>query len=57
MSVISKEDFNKLDHIDRRKIVHKQICPYCNGRIVCIPITEYNYKLECEDCEEIFEEE
>ena len=57
MSTISKKDFNDLDHTDRRKIVHKQICPFCNGRIVCIPISEYDYKLECEDCEEIFEEE
>jgi len=54
MSVIKKEDFLNLDHQDRRKIVHKQSCPFCNGRIVCNPITDYTFVRECEDCEEIF---
>jgi len=57
MSTISKKDLNDLDHSDRRKIWSKQICPYCNGKVVCRPITDYNYIVECEDCEEIFKEE
>jgi len=57
MSVISKDQFLNLDHEDRRKILHKQICPYCNGRIICRPINDYDYIVECEDCEEIFKED
>ena len=54
---ITQEEYRKLDPWEQQEIVDNHMCPFCHGLIVCRPINELSYVVECEDCEQVFEEE
>jgi len=57
LPLLSEDDWDKLDEWQKAEIIEAEVCPFCHGLIATYPITDVNYKVECEQCGRIYEEE